>query len=160
MFRSTTSFTLLKRFLVVIFCGYWTGIIGNLSDAHFLDEDFENDLISTNLWMNDSSADTNKDYQIKWTVVEDDGSAPLNPKNDGTDGDVNHYLIVSGNPDGDFGGVAVLTSPVFTSYPGDTININYWIRSRWNQFNNIQVWERYIEYIIALRYIRIHNIVL
>ena len=142
MCRSATSFTLLKRFLIILLCGYWTLIIDNLSEAHFLDEDFENSKL-INLWMNDSSTDTNKDYEIKWTIVEDDGSAPLDSNNDpdGINGDINHYLIVSGNPNGDFGGVAVLSSPVFTSYPGDTINFNYWIRSRWNQFNNIQVCE-------------------
>jgi len=142
MCRSATSFTLLKRFFIIVLCGHWTSIIGNLSEAHFLDEDFENSKL-INLWMNDSSTDTNKDYEIKWTIVEDDDLAPLDSNNDpdGIDGDINHFLIVSGNPNGDFGGVAVLSSAEFTSYPGDTINFNYWIRSRWNQFNNIQVCE-------------------
>ena len=108
-----------------------------INNQHYLNKDFENEDISP--WLLDES-ENGDGWQ--WAIEEiskpfEEGNPAPFPSSEGMDLSGLHHLRLKRT--GPFFGVAGLRSPTFTAYPGDEIQFSYWIRSRFSNFNNIQV---------------------
>jgi len=107
----------------------------NYVKQHSLDTNFENG--SLDPWKDE----TGEGAEIRW-IVEDYwtvGSSLRPPPLEPIGSSNRKYLRLESQLEGSFG-VAVLRSPLFWSQPGDVLTFSYWIRSRYDRLNNIQVY--------------------
>ena len=92
-------------------------------------KDFEDGMISP--WFDESQ------NGVKWTIADFTSSSPPTQPDNNFVVDSKKYLRLV-PPVGSFG-VAEFRSPVFTVYPGDIVTFYFWIRSKFKNFNNLEV---------------------
>lgn len=134
-----------KVIVVLLMCALINQILVGV--GHVLDKDFEGDSLSP--WKEESAGGNRWEIEDFRHPFETNNAAPR--KNDGS-----KYLRLRRASDGLFG-VAQLRSPVFIAHPGDRISFSYWIRSRFNNFNSLQVILRLNVYYIRQSYGNLFN---
>jgi len=136
----------MERELLVWFCWFLTVFdcvtsrdtkyVKGVIDAkqNYLNTNFENGSLSP--WMDKSDDRTAVRWIVEdfWTISPSLRPPPLEPIGSSS----RKYLRLERQLRGAFD-VAVLQSPFFLCQPGDILSFSYWIRSRYNQGNNIQV---------------------
>lgn len=132
---AATSFFVVVYMFAIIGCHSLTrNKVSSLKIAeHFVDEDFEEG--STVRWNDESEGDVHWDIQ----EFESDASPPPAPSRG------SKYLRLRRNATF---GVAITRSQIFTAHRGDQIIFDYWIRSRFTHFNNLQVQNQTDQYVI------------
>lgn len=93
------------------------------------DTDFETGTISP--WVEESNSHENGPH---WIIEDSASDCCHNPAPRPSHG--SKYLRLR---QGKFFGVTALRSPPFRANPGDAVSFSYWIRSKFYNFNNIQV---------------------
>ena len=129
-------------FWYFIFCQRISSLSVNIEDKtevnyvkqHSLDTSFENGSLDPWKDETDEGADIRWIVEDFWTVSSSLRPPPLEPIGSSN----RKYLRLDRQLGGSFG-VAVLRSPLFLCQPGDILTFYYWIRSRYNRLNNLQV---------------------
>lgn len=125
-----------------IFCQRISSLSVNIEDKtevnyvkqHSLDTNFENGSLDPWKDETDEGADIRWIVEDFWTVGSSLRPPPLEPI-----GSSNRKYLRLERPLGSSFGVAVLRSPLFLCQSGDVLTFSYWIRSRYNRLNNLQV---------------------
>lgn len=110
--------------------------VNNAVRQHFLDSNFENGSLDPWKDESDNGAEVRWIVEDFWSVSSSLRPPPLEPIGSSN----RKYLRLERQLGGSFG-VAVLQSPFFLGQPGDVLTFSYWMRSRYNQMNNIQVYK-------------------
>ena len=94
----------------------------DITSVSCIDKDFEDGSVYP--WIDDSTDG------VSWVIQESSSILEVNN---------NKHLRIKPSPESNFG-VAILRSPTFIATPGDVVTFSYRIRSKYQKFNNLQVY--------------------